>query len=84
LANERAGASNSAAAGHTDVVAMFCRLFGSTVPFTPEQLSALYEDHGQFVSAWNRAIKKLVKDGFILEADEHELTQSAVHSQIGR
>jgi hypothetical protein len=54
------------------------------VPFTPEQLSALYEDHGLFVSAWNRAIKKLVKDGFILEADEHELTQSAVHSQIGR
>lgn len=79
-----AGVSNSAAPGHTDVVSTFCRLFGSTVPFTPEQLTALYENHGQFVSAWRQATKKLVKDGFVLEADEKELTQSAVSSQVGK
>jgi hypothetical protein len=79
-----AGVSNSAAAGHTDIVSMFCRLFGSTQPFAPEQLTALYANHGAFVSAWNAATKKLVKAGFILKADEKELTQSAVSSQVGK
>jgi hypothetical protein len=79
-----AGVGNSAAPGHTDSISLFCRLFGSTVPYTPEQLTALYKNHGQFVSAWGQATKNLVKDGFILKADENELTQSAVHSQIGK
>jgi hypothetical protein len=78
------GVDNSAAAGHTDLVSQFCRLFGSTQPFTPEQLTALYANHGAFVSAWNQATKKLVKDGFILKADQKELTQSAASSQVGK
>jgi hypothetical protein len=78
------GSSNSAAPGHTDVVSTFCRLFGSTVPFTPEQIGALYKDHEQFVAAWTQATKKLVKEGFILKADEKELTQSAVKSQVAK
>jgi hypothetical protein len=78
------GVGNSAAEGHTDVVSTFCRLFGSTVPFTPEQMTALYEDHDAYVAAWRQAIKRLVKEGFILEADEKELVQSAVNSQVGK
>jgi hypothetical protein len=39
---------------------------------------------GQFVSAWGQATRNLVKAGFLLEADENELTQSVVHSQIGK
>ena len=78
------GSSNSAAPGHTDVVSMFCRLFGSTVPFTAEQVAAKYENHAAFVSAWRQAIKKLVADGFILKADEKELVQSAVSSEVGK
>lgn len=54
------------------------------MPYTPEQLAALYENHGQFVSAWGQATKNLVKAGFLLKADETELTQSAVHSEIGK
>ncbi len=65
-------------------ISQFCRLFGSTVPYTPEQLAALYKNHGQFVSAWGQATRNLVKAGFLLKADENELTQSAVHSQIGK
>lgn len=78
------GVSNSAAPGHTDVVSTFCRLFGSTEPFTPEQLAALYADHEQFVSALTRVTKKLVKQGFILKADERELTRSAAKSQVAK
>jgi len=33
---------------------------------------------------WGQATRNLVKSGFLLEADENELTQSAVHSQIGK
>jgi hypothetical protein len=80
-----AGIGNRAAPGfEADPISAFCRLFGSTVPFTPEQLTALYKNKGQFVSAWGQATKNLVKDGFILKADESELTQSAVHSQLGK
>jgi hypothetical protein len=56
----------SAAPGHTDVVSTSCRPFGSKVPFTPERIAALYENHGTFVSACTQATKKLVKEGFIL------------------
>jgi hypothetical protein len=69
--------------GVSGPIAGFCFLFGSTVPFTPAQLSTLYPNHGQFVSAWGQATTNLVKQGFILKADGNELTQSAVHSQIG-
>lgn len=79
-----AGVGNSAAPGHTDVVSTFCRLFGSTEPYTPEQLAALYKNHERFVAAWRQATKKLVKEGFLLKGDENELIESAVHSQIGK
>ena len=78
------GFGNTAAPGNTSPISAFCRLFGSTVPFTPEQLAALYKNQGQFVSAWGQAAKNLAKQGFILDADVTELTQSAVHSQIGK
>ena len=78
------GFGNSAKPGNTNPTSAFCGLFGSTVPYNPEQLAALYKNHGQFVSAWGQATKNLVQAGFLLKADENELTQSAVHSQIGK
>jgi Alpha/beta hydrolase domain len=59
-------------------------LFGSTVPYTPAHLAALYKNQGQFVSAWSQDTQNLVKQGFLLKADANELNQSAVHSQIGK
>jgi hypothetical protein len=77
------GTENAAAPGNASLIARFCFLFGSTVPFTPTQLASLYPNHDQFVSAWTQATKNLVKKGFILKADENELVQSAVHARIG-
>ena len=35
----------------------FCFLFGSTVPYSATHLASLYKNHGQFVSAWARAVQ---------------------------
>jgi hypothetical protein len=76
------GLDNSGA--NDEFISMFCFIFGSTVPYPPQQLAALYKNHGQFVSAWGKATDKLVRDGFLLEPDGKELKQSAVHSHIGK
>jgi len=62
----------------------FCFLFGSTVPFTPAQLKALYPNHRAFVSAWVNATKSAVKAEFIVKADAKELEAAAVKSNIGK
>ena len=51
----------------------FCFLFGTTVPFTPSQLAALYPNHGTFVAAWTRATKSAREAGFLVDADAKEL-----------
>jgi hypothetical protein len=62
----------------------FCFLFGSTVPFTPARLKALYPDHGDFVSAWARATRSARAAGFLVRADARELVAAARHSDVGR
>jgi hypothetical protein len=62
----------------------FCALFGTTEPFTASQLASLYENHGQFVSRWDRATENDVKAGYLLPADAVELRHSAAASTIGR
>ncbi len=62
----------------------FCFLFGSTVPYTAAHLARLYRTHGQFVSAWARAVKSDGANGFLLPADAIELLHSAAASQVAR
>lgn len=62
----------------------FCRLFGTTVPFTPEQLAAAYPDHDSFVSAWNESLDSAVGSGAILAADAEHLRTVAAESTIRR
>jgi hypothetical protein len=62
----------------------FCFLFGSTVPYSAAHLASLYKTHGQFVSAWSRAIHKDQTAGFLLPADAVELLHSAAVSQVAR
>ena len=62
----------------------FCFLFGSTVPYSASHLASLYKTHGQFVSAWARAVGRDRADGFLLPADAVELLHSAVVSQVAR
>jgi hypothetical protein len=76
------GIGNTAA--NSAPISQFCRLFGSTVPFTPAPLSALYKNHGQFVSAWSNDIQNLVNEGFLLQPDGVELQNAAGMSHIGK
>jgi Alpha/beta hydrolase domain len=62
----------------------FCLLFGSTVPYSAAHVARLYKSHGQFVSAWARAVRRDRTDGFLLTADGAELLRSAAVSQVAR
>ena len=62
----------------------FCFLFGTTVALTPDQLAALYKNHGQFVSAWVQATKSARTAGFLVDADAKELISAGKQSDIGR
>ncbi|MBV8950098.1 MAG: hypothetical protein JOZ99_04430 [Actinobacteria bacterium] len=60
----------------------FCRIFGTTVPFTSAQLSALYPTHAAFVTAWDKAVDREVRAGFLLPADASRLKDVAAMSTI--
>jgi len=62
----------------------FCFLFGTTVPYSGAHLASLYKNHGQFVSAWARAVQSDRAHGFLLPADSVELVHSAVVSRVAR
>ena len=64
-------------------IGQFCRLFGTTVPFTPEQLAARYPNHDAFVQQWAQAAINGVNAGYLLRDDAYELFISAVLSDIG-
>ena len=60
----------------------FCRLFGTTVPFTPEQLAAAAPTHDEFVARWKKATAAAVKNGYLLAADAQELNDAAEGAKI--
>lgn len=62
--------------------ASFCRIFGTTVPFSTNRLHALYRTHAAFVTAWSRAVDRQVDQGFLLPADATRLNDAAARSTI--
>ena len=66
----------------TNTGAGFCRLFGTTTPFSPAQLLALYPTHTDFVNQWVGAVYQGVAAGFILPADASELAAAGVSSTV--
>ncbi|HEX5094667.1 MAG TPA: alpha/beta hydrolase domain-containing protein [Acidimicrobiia bacterium] len=60
----------------------FCLLFGSTTPFTAEELAALYPTHADFVNAWKASTTANVAAGFLLPADKTLLDAAAEASTI--
>jgi len=60
----------------------FCFLFGTTKPFTPQQLDALYSSHRDFVSKWNLATNDALAKGFLVREDAQHLRQAAANSRI--
>lgn len=61
----------------------FCGLFGSTTPFTPATLAALYPTHAAFVDAWTDSVNATIDAGFILPEDGPSLIAAAANSTIG-
>ena len=62
----------------------FCFLFGTTTPFTPQQLTALYRNHGGFVSAWNQVTQSAVQAGYLVREDADLLRPVAAQSSVPR
>ncbi len=62
---------------------LLCQLFGTTTPFDAAKLAALYPTHKAFVSAYNKAIKRSLRAGWILKADAKLMKRWAAESDIG-
>ena len=55
----------------------FCGIFGSEVPFTPEQLAQLYPTHDDYVEAVTESAEAAVEAGFLLPADRDAFVTDA-------
>jgi hypothetical protein len=62
----------------------FCGLFGTTVPFTTEQLQAAQSTHEQFVTAWTEALDAAVGTGAVQTADADNLRTVVQQSSVLR
>jgi hypothetical protein len=54
----------------------FCVLFGSTTPFSSDQISTLYPSHGSFVRRWAAAVDRDLRSGYLLPEDAAALTDA--------
>ena len=63
--------------------ALFCGLFGTTVPLSPAKLAALYPSHAQFSAQWTAAAVRDVFAGYITPADAPKLIAAAQASAVG-
>ncbi|MFH1532424.1 MAG: alpha/beta hydrolase domain-containing protein [Pseudomonadota bacterium] len=62
----------------------FCAIFGTTTPFSGEELVQRYGDHVAFVQAWSLSLDAAVDAGVLLEVDAANLRAVAEASTIGR
>jgi len=68
--------SNTAAPGGP-IFSAFCGLFGSSTPFTSEQLQALYTDQADYLTKYAEAADAMVGTGFILQEDADRLKENS-------
>jgi len=59
-----------------------CRLFGTTTPFEPSALSALYPTHASYVGAVQAAKAAAVQAGFLLPLDAKAISAAAAASAV--
>jgi hypothetical protein len=78
------GLINSTAGPATPNAPNFCRLFGITVPFEKDRLTALYPTHEAFVKQFDRSVDAIEKAGYWLKPEADEARKAASQSQIGR
>lgn len=68
--------------GNQNDLQRFCFLFGTTVPFTADQLRTAYPDHDAFVRAWRQASDEAVDAGHLLPEDAELLETVAEQARI--
>ena len=68
--------------GENPSESIICVLFGSTTPFTAEQLDARYPDHEAYVAAVTASAEAAVEDGFLLESTADDLIDEAKQADI--
>jgi Alpha/beta hydrolase domain len=61
----------------------FCKLFGTTIPFSSAKIAQLYPTHADFVKKWDQAVASDVTEGYLLPADARVLETVAEQSNIG-
>jgi Alpha/beta hydrolase domain len=61
---------------------VFCRLFGTTVPFDAATLAKLYPTHNAYVRAFTAATRKLAAQGFLLPDDERAALFAAEQAPV--
>jgi hypothetical protein len=62
---------------------ILCIIFGTTTPFDAAKLAALYPTEKAFTSAYNKALRRAVKQGWILKPDARLIRKWAAGSNIG-
>ncbi len=60
----------------------FCSAFGTTTPFTQQQLDTLYRDHGRFVATWSAATLEALFAGFVRPEDGRNLLVVGAQADI--
>lgn len=60
----------------------FCSIFGTTEPFSPEQLDTLYRNHGRFVAAWSTATLRALFAGYLRPEDALNMLVVGAQSDV--
>jgi len=60
----------------------FCSAFGTTTPFTQQQLDALYRNHGKFVANWSASTLRALFAGFVRPEDALNLLVVGAQADI--
>ena len=55
----------------------YCWLFGSTTPFSPQMLAAIYHSKAEYLAKYSASLDIAIKDGYILSADRGALLAQA-------
>jgi hypothetical protein len=56
----------------------YCSLFGSTTPFSPQMLLAVYHSKAEYLAKYTASLDRAIKDGYILPVDRGALLAQAI------
>jgi len=74
--------TSAAGGGCENLMGVACAVFGATVPFTTEQLQALYPTHEDYVTKFKASAEATVKAGFMLREEADAIIKKAEESPI--